>query len=65
LYKKIKELCRNKGISIYHLEKVLKLSTGSICKWDKSVPRADTLQKVAEYLGVPISYLLDEDKQHD
>ncbi len=60
MYLKIKKLCKEKGISIYSLEKELNLSTGSICKWEKSVPRADTLQKIAKHFNVPITYFLDQ-----
>lgn len=59
MYQKIKELCERKNISVYHLEKQLGLSTGSVCKWEKSVPRADTLSRVANYFGVSIDYLLE------
>ena len=59
MYEKIKQLCDEKNISIYHLEKTLNLSTGSVCKWNKSIPRADNLQKVAEYLGVSAASLLN------
>lgn len=61
MYQKIKKLCKEKGISVYYLEKILELSTGSICKWESSIPRADTLQKVADYFGVSTSYFLDEE----
>lgn len=59
MYKKIKSLCEEKNISVYFLEKQLGLSTGSVCKWEKSVPRADTLSKVANYFGVSINHFLE------
>jgi transcriptional regulator with XRE-family HTH domain len=59
MYQKIKDLCKKNNISVYHLEKELGLSTGSVCKWKKSIPRADTLSKVANYFGVSINYFLD------
>lgn len=58
VYQKIKALCKKKNISVYQLEKELGLSTGSVSKWEKSIPRADTLLKVAEYFKVTSSYLL-------
>lgn len=30
-----------------------------ISKWDKSMPRADALQSVADYLGVTTQYLFN------
>lgn len=63
MYQTIKDLCRDKEISVYRLEKDLGLSTGSVSKWDKSIPRGDTLIRVAEYLGVPVDYLLKKEKE--
>lgn len=60
MYQKIKNLCEEKGISIYSLEKELGLSTGSVIKWHKSVPRIETLQKLSKYFDVSIEYFLDK-----
>lgn len=59
MYQKIKALCKKNNISVYCLEKELGLSTGSVIKWENSIPRADTLLKVANYFKVSIDYLLD------
>ena len=59
MYQKIKRLCEKNNVSVYRLEKELGLSTGSVSKWDESIPRADTLLKVANYFGVSIDYLLE------
>lgn len=58
MYQKIKALCKEKDISVYLLEKQLGFSTGSICKWDNSMPRADALLKVAKYFNVTIDYFI-------
>lgn len=58
VYQKIKLLCEKKNVSIYRLEKDLELSTGSVSKWGVSMPRADTLVKVANYLGVSVEELI-------
>ena len=58
MYQKIKGLCEKKNISVRQLEKESGLSTGSVSKWEKSIPRADTLLKVANYFNVSIEYLL-------
>jgi len=60
IYSKIKDLCKVKGISVYFLEKELGLSTGSVSKWEKSIPAADKLQKIANYFDVSINYFLDK-----
>ncbi|MBI0032767.1 helix-turn-helix transcriptional regulator [Lactobacillus sp. M0396] len=57
LYSAIKIVANQNDKSIYQIEKDLKLSNGLISKWNKSVPRADSLQKVADYLGVTTQYL--------
>ncbi|SCL87906.1 helix-turn-helix domain-containing protein [Sporanaerobacter sp. PP17-6a] len=59
MYQKIKKLCKKNHISIYRLEKDLGISTGSISKWGKSIPRADTLLKVANYFKISIEELLE------
>lgn len=58
LYDNVKRVCDEKGISVGKLEKELELSNGSICKWNESEPGIRKVQKVAEYLGVPIEALL-------
>lgn len=57
IYSKIKEIAKQKGISIYRIERELKLSNGSISKWNKSTPAVTTIEKVARYLEVPIEIL--------
>ena len=54
LYDNVKKLCDKKGISIGKMEKDLQLSNGSICKWNENEPGIRKVQKVAEYLGVPM-----------
>lgn len=58
LYDNVKLLCEQKGISVGSIEKALKLSNGSICKWNESEPGILKVKKVADYLGVPIEKLL-------
>lgn len=55
---KIKDLANEKGVSLSELERTIGISNGSISKWEKSSPKADTLQKVANYFGVSVDYLL-------
>ena len=59
IYEKIAELCAEKGISIYKLEKDLGFSGCSICKWKKSTPTVDKLKNVADYFGVSIEYFIN------
>jgi transcriptional regulator with XRE-family HTH domain len=54
----IQNLCKEKGISIFKLEKDLNFGNGTIYKWDKSSPAIDKLKKVADYFEVSIDYLI-------
>lgn len=60
LYDKIKELCKEKGISVSYLERIAGLSNGSISKWNESSPNADSLFSVAGVLEVTMEKLLKE-----
>ena len=62
IYDNVKKICRGKGVSVGKIEKELELSNGSISKWNESEPGIRKVQKVADYLGVPIEELLKEEK---
>lgn len=59
LYTAVKQVAAKNHKSIYQIEHDLQLSNGMISKWDKSMPRADALQSVADYLGVTTQYLFN------
>lgn len=61
MFEKIKNLCSKNGISITQLEKKLLLGKGTICNWKNGNPGVDKLQKVAEYFGVNIQYLINSE----
>lgn len=65
VYSVIKRIALEKGDSIASIEKNLDLSNGIISKWDKSMPRADSLQMVADYLGVTSAYILNMARKKD
>lgn len=58
LYDKIKEVCKEKGLSVAFVEKEAKLSNGTISKWNKSSPTVDNLQAVAKVLKVKVDKLI-------
>lgn len=60
MYKKVKEMCEARGISVTTLEKELGFSNGSISKWAVSTPRVDNAVKVAEYFGCTVDELITE-----
>lgn len=53
----------NQGLKIASIEKITGLSNGTISKWDKSTPSADSLYKVAKLLGCSMEYLFVGDKK--
>lgn len=63
-YEKIKALCKSKGIAITAMEKELGFGRGSIGKMKngkQGSTSADRLQKIANYLNVPIAQLTGQD----
>lgn len=53
-YERIKELCKDRGVTITGLEKELGFARGSLSKIDKNKPSYERLEKLANYFGVPI-----------
>ena len=66
MYKKIKILCKEKGISVHALEREIGLGGGTISRWQYSNPGFETVQKVANYFGVSIDFLsgIEKDKEN-
>lgn len=58
---KIKKLCKKNKITIHKLEKECDLGNGTIRGWEKSIPNVNTLQKVADYFQIPVTYFLEEE----
>jgi transcriptional regulator with XRE-family HTH domain len=57
------KLCGSNNKSPNGVANELNLSSGSITAWKKgAVPRAATLQKIADYFGVSVASLLGEDE---
>lgn len=64
LYKKVADLCEEKGISIAKLEKECGLGNATIQSWRdmRDAPRFSTIKKVADYFGVTIDELMKDDE---
>ncbi|WP_334333605.1 XRE family transcriptional regulator [Companilactobacillus sp. HBUAS59544] len=65
IYSAIQHIAGEKSISIYRIENDLNFSNGLIGKWNISDPKATNLQKVADYLGVTTSYILNRAREED
>ena len=59
IYDKIKEICREKGVSVASVEKKAGLSNGAISKWNNASPTVDNLNAVAKILKVKVDKLLE------
>lgn len=58
VYTAVKKVAYKNKKSISSIERDLGLTNGSISKWNTSMPGADKLQLVADYLGVTTQYIL-------
>lgn len=65
MVEKIRELCKNRGISISKLERETGLGNGIIGKWEKfgREPKFIHIKAIADYFGVPVSALTGEEQQ--
>lgn len=62
ILERIEKWCKENGTSVSALEKKCGLGNATINKWDKCMPRVDTLQKVSSETGIPISELIGNSK---
>ena len=58
LVSRTKEIAQKRGLSLKALAAKAGLAEKSIYSWDRSTPKADNLQKVADVLHVSTDYLL-------
>lgn len=59
-----RQLCDEKGLSVYKATTAIGLNRSAVAKWKNgAVPNGETLQKMSEFFGVSISYLLGEEEK--
>ena len=56
--RRIKDLCRSRGVSINALEKACGFAPGSIAHWDSKIPSVERVETVANYFHVSVDFLL-------
>lgn len=61
VYEKIKAIADQNSLSIQEIEKRSGLGNGSVSKWATSMPKADSLYKVAKILDRSIEYFLTDE----
>lgn len=57
-YEIIKQLCKNKGVTVTGVEKELGFARGSLCKVNTNKPSMEKVQKLADYFGISVEYLM-------
>ena len=63
-YKRLRDLCEERSMTVNELVKILDLSSGSPTAWKNgAVPRNATLAKIADYFGVTTNYLLGKENK--
>lgn len=58
IYENVVKAARERDIPITALEEKAGIGNGTIGKWKNSSPNLDTLEKVANALGVPVISLI-------
>ena len=61
LFDRVKKQAKKRGITLQTLAERTDLSINSLYGWKNSMPSADKLKKVADYLGVSVDYLMGRD----
>lgn len=56
---RVKQLCKEKGVSMNAAESEMGLAKGYISKLGNSNPNQKTLQKMSEYFDVSVEYLIN------
>lgn len=63
-YNKFILLCNEKGVSPTNVAKAIGISTPNVTYWKNgSIPKGETLQKLAAYFGISVGSLLGEEKE--
>ncbi len=61
LFDRVKMICDQRGITVAEMERCAGLGERSTYNWKRTSPTTDKLQKVADYFGVSVDYLLGRD----
>lgn len=63
-FDKLDKLCKEKSVSMTKLVLDIGMSKSAVTYWknNDTTPKAEVLQKIADYFNVSISYFFDEEK---
>ena len=64
-YDIFKKLCDDKGVKIGHVADAIGITRSSVTAWRKngSLPRPEVLDRLADYFGVSVDFLLGKEKE--
>lgn len=62
-YETIKQLCKARGVTVTGVEKELGFARGSLCKVNTNKPSMEKVQRLADYFGISVDYLMTGEEQ--
>lgn len=67
MYEIFAKLMKANGCTAYQVSKTTGIAQSTLSDWKsgKSVPKADKLQKIADFFGVPVEYLMTGEEKKD
>ena len=67
MYEKFEQLLKSRGVSAYRVSKETGINQQTFSKWKKGIssPKTDKLQKIADYFGVSVDYLIGSSHSDD
>ena len=67
MYEIFAKLMKANGCTAYQVSKATGIAQSTLSDWKsgKSVPKADKIQKIADYFGVPAEYLMTGEEKKD
>lgn len=65
LLDRVKALCKDRGISQGKMEREIGISNGASSKWKSSSPSLEILNKLSNYFGVSVDYLMNGEESNN
>lgn len=67
MYEIFEQLCREKGVTAYKVCKGTGITTATISNWKagRYTPKQEKMQKIADYFGVSVEYLMTGEEKRD
>lgn len=67
MYEIFAKLMKAKGCTAYQVAKSTGIAQSTLSDWKsgKSIPKADKMQKIADYFGVPVEYIMTGEEKEE